>query len=59
MVPDSAIAIESGDLIYDSVKKYALGTVQDVTLEPARRLSRHGNGPHHSRRNPRPSDRRY
>ncbi|HHT17453.1 MAG TPA: DUF4330 family protein [Papillibacter sp.] len=40
MVPDSAIAIESGDLIYDSVKKYALGTVQDVTLEPARRLSK-------------------
>ncbi|NLM83775.1 MAG: DUF4330 family protein [Clostridiales bacterium] len=40
MLPDGANAIKPGDLIYDSVKKYALGTVEDVTLEPARRLSK-------------------
>lgn len=40
MVPDGALAIREGDKIYDSVKKYDLGTVRSVRHEPARRLTK-------------------
>jgi len=40
MVPDGALSIKEGDQIYDSVKKYDLGTVKSVKLEPARRQTK-------------------